>query len=189
MRKSRRPQRKKPSAAASGATSGFPSLRPSCSFTPLRKAIGTAQMLYLAPDGALNRLPFEALVDDAGKYLVESYRCAYLSSGRDLLRPAPPAAKGTVVFAAPDYTQSAEDRLAQAEKLLGKKQTLAMRGFAISFFTLARVTSRRSFSPRYFIYPPGRIRDRDNTSTQNSVDNPRQTPPHLGRPSRTRLLA
>jgi CHAT domain-containing protein/Tfp pilus assembly protein PilF len=95
---------------------------------PLQKAIGPAKLLYLAPDGPLNRLPFEALVDEKGKYLVESYRCAYLSSGRDLLRTPAPAAKGTVVFAGPDYKLGAEERLARAEKLLAKKESVALRG-------------------------------------------------------------
>jgi len=99
-------------------------------FAPLHKTLGPARLLYLAPDGALNRLPFDALVNESGKYLVESYRCAYLSSGRDLLRPAPPAAPGTVVFAGPDFKLGAQERLAQAEKLLGKTEVLALRGQA-----------------------------------------------------------
>jgi CHAT domain-containing protein/Tfp pilus assembly protein PilF len=97
---------------------------------PLRKALGPAQQLYLAPDSLLNRLPFEALVDEGGKYLVEKYRCAYLSSGRDLLRPTAPLARGTVVFAGPDYKVSAQERLAAIERLLPKKGTLAFRGWS-----------------------------------------------------------
>jgi CHAT domain-containing protein/Tfp pilus assembly protein PilF len=92
-------------------------------FAPLRKALGPAKLVYLAPDGNLNRLPFEALVDDDGKYLIERYQFAYLSSGRDLLRPAVKPAKGTVVFAAPDYKLDADQRIAQAEKLLAKNAT------------------------------------------------------------------
>jgi CHAT domain-containing protein/Flp pilus assembly protein TadD len=97
-------------------------------FAPLRQALRSAELIYLAPDGALNRLPFEALVDENNKYLVESYRCAYLSSGRDLLRPATAKAKGTVVFAGPDYKLGAEERLARAQKLLAPKEVLALRG-------------------------------------------------------------
>src|SRR4029077_8625388 len=72
----------------------------------------------------------EALVDEEGKYLIESHRCAYLSSGRDLLRPAVPSAKGTVVFAGPDYKLGAEERLAWVEKLLAKKEVVAWRSLA-----------------------------------------------------------
>ena len=87
-------------------------------FAPLRTALGQATLLYLAPDGALNLLPFEALVDEQGNYLVESRRFVYLSSGRDLLRPAAALARGTVVFADPDYDLDAAGRQAGARTLL-----------------------------------------------------------------------
>src|SRR5262249_44174872 len=38
------------------------------------------------PYGALNLIPFAALVDERGRYLVERYSFNYLTSGRDLLR-------------------------------------------------------------------------------------------------------
>jgi CHAT domain-containing protein/lipopolysaccharide biosynthesis regulator YciM len=55
-------------------------------FRPVRAAVGTARHLLVAPDGALNLVPFGALVDERGRYLVESYELTYLTSGRDLLR-------------------------------------------------------------------------------------------------------
>ena len=79
-------------------------------FAPLRAALGPATLIYLAPDGELNRLPFEALVDDQGRYLIETYRFAYLSSGRDLLQAHPQPGQGTVVFAGPDYDLGAARR-------------------------------------------------------------------------------
>jgi CHAT domain-containing protein len=48
--------------------------------------LGTATTVFLAPDGALNRIPFEALVDESGNYLVETYQFRYLTAGRDLMR-------------------------------------------------------------------------------------------------------
>jgi CHAT domain-containing protein/Tfp pilus assembly protein PilF len=92
-------------------------------FAPLRPHLGKATQLYLVCDGSLNRLPFESLVNADGKYLVESYRCVYLSSGRDLLRPSATKAKGTVVFAGPDYKLDAEERLAQVKQILKRKET------------------------------------------------------------------
>ena len=79
-------------------------------FAPLRAALGPATLIYLAPDGELNRLAFEALVDDQGRYLIETYRFAYLSSGRDLLQAHPQPGQGTVVFAGPDYDLGAARR-------------------------------------------------------------------------------
>ncbi|HNC43409.1 MAG TPA: CHAT domain-containing protein [Acidobacteriota bacterium] len=53
---------------------------------PVRKFIGEKDHLLLSPDGALNLIPFAALVDESHRYLVESHEITYLSSGRDLLR-------------------------------------------------------------------------------------------------------
>ena len=56
-------------------------------------------------------MPLEALVDEQDKFLIESFRFAYQSAGRDLLRakPAQPG-KGTVVFAGPDYDMTLAQR-------------------------------------------------------------------------------
>jgi len=52
---------------------------------PVRAVIGDVRTLYVAPEGALNLVPFAALVDEQGRYLIERYTFSYLSSGRDLL--------------------------------------------------------------------------------------------------------
>ena len=48
--------------------------------------------LLVSPDGDLNLIPFEALVDEQSRYLIERYSFTYLSSGRDLLRMQTPRA-------------------------------------------------------------------------------------------------
>jgi CHAT domain-containing protein/Tfp pilus assembly protein PilF len=53
---------------------------------PIRDMLGNPTRLLISPDGALNLIPFESLVDPAGKFAVERYGISYLSSGRDLLR-------------------------------------------------------------------------------------------------------
>ncbi|MGD1929783.1 MAG: tetratricopeptide repeat protein [Leptolyngbyaceae cyanobacterium] len=53
---------------------------------PVRDSLGATTTIFISPDGALNLIPFEALVDEAGDYLLESYQFRYLTSGRDLLR-------------------------------------------------------------------------------------------------------
>ncbi|HKB10467.1 MAG TPA: CHAT domain-containing tetratricopeptide repeat protein, partial [Vicinamibacterales bacterium] len=53
---------------------------------PLRASFGETTRLIVSPDGDLNLVPFEALVDDNGRYLVERHAMSYVTSGRDLLR-------------------------------------------------------------------------------------------------------
>ncbi|HST19704.1 MAG TPA: CHAT domain-containing protein, partial [Blastocatellia bacterium] len=53
---------------------------------PVRALIGDANQLLISPDGALNLIPFETLVDERGRYLIQHYSFTYLTSGRDLLR-------------------------------------------------------------------------------------------------------
>lgn len=53
---------------------------------PVRKLLGATRTVLLSPDGALNLIPFAALVDEQDRYLVEQYSFTYLTSGRDLLR-------------------------------------------------------------------------------------------------------
>lgn len=53
---------------------------------PIRKLLGETRIVLLSPDGQLNKLPFAALVDEDGRYMIERYSLNYLTSGRDLLR-------------------------------------------------------------------------------------------------------
>jgi CHAT domain-containing protein/Tfp pilus assembly protein PilF len=52
---------------------------------PVRKLLGSQKQILISPDGDLNLIPFEALVDENKRFLVENYSFTYLSSGRDLL--------------------------------------------------------------------------------------------------------
>jgi len=75
---------------------------------PLRPHIVQSQRLLLSPDGALNLVPFAALVDENGSYLAQRFEITYLTSGRDLLRmttESPPRGSAVVV-ADPAYGQS-----------------------------------------------------------------------------------
>ncbi|MEX0612701.1 MAG: CHAT domain-containing protein [Pirellulales bacterium] len=74
-------------------------------FAPIAAKLGDVKRIYLAPDGQLHNLPFEALVDGDNKYLVEQgYTFAYLTSGRDLVRSRQyEPGQGAYVFAAPNY--------------------------------------------------------------------------------------
>lgn len=72
---------------------------------PIRKLLGTTKRLFISPDGALNLIPFAALVDENNKYLLETYSLNYLISGRDLLRlqVQSESKPGAVIFANPTY--------------------------------------------------------------------------------------
>jgi CHAT domain-containing protein len=53
---------------------------------PIRSFTNGSTHLLISPDGELNLIPFEALVDDQGRYMVEQFSFSYLMSGRDLQR-------------------------------------------------------------------------------------------------------
>ena len=73
---------------------------------PLAGILAGCRKLLIAPDGALNLLPLEALPDGNGEWLIGEYYISYLSTGRDVLRftaesTAQPAE--ALVVADPDY--------------------------------------------------------------------------------------
>ena len=70
--------------------------------------------LLISPDGQMNLLPFAALVDDSGDFLLERFSFTYLTSGRDLLRlqKGVPARHGSVVVANPEFRSSVTDAVA-----------------------------------------------------------------------------
>jgi CHAT domain-containing protein len=75
---------------------------------PLYNVLGGTRSLIVAPDATLNLLPMGALVDDGGKWLLESYRLTYVASGRDLLRMqwTPIPVSDDVVVANPAFGDS-----------------------------------------------------------------------------------
>lgn len=75
-------------------------------FDPIVAAIGNCKRLFLAPDGNLCRLPFEALPLDDGRYAIDEYQISYLSTGRDVLRfdvASSSQAEDPLVVADPDF--------------------------------------------------------------------------------------
>lgn len=74
---------------------------------PIRARLSGVSHLIVAPDGKLNLVPFEALVDPEGRYALENHLISYVTTGRDLLRVgqlrAPQSA--AVIIADPDYGQ------------------------------------------------------------------------------------
>jgi CHAT domain-containing protein len=84
-------------------------------FQPVRALLGATTQLLVSPDGELNLIPFAALVDERGHYLVERYSFTYLTSGRDLLRlqarresKGPPVVVADPAFGAPALKASSD---------------------------------------------------------------------------------
>jgi CHAT domain-containing protein/Tfp pilus assembly protein PilF len=78
---------------------------------PVAKALPRkTTKLYLAPDGELALVPFEAIRMAGGKFLVEQLAISYLSSGRDLLASSRPKQKGglALILADPNYEATGE---------------------------------------------------------------------------------
>src|SRR5262249_45065501 len=80
--------------------------------------IGSTKQLLISPDGELNLIPFEALLDEHGHYLVQRYSISYLTTGRDLLRmQVARASKGNpVVVADPAFGEPKAMRVASLER-------------------------------------------------------------------------
>jgi MYXO-CTERM domain-containing protein len=71
---------------------------------PIRPLLAGTTRFVIAPDGALDLVPFAALVDENGRYLIESWSFSYLSTGRDLIRPAKEASRtSALVVANPSF--------------------------------------------------------------------------------------
>ena len=88
---------------------------------PVRSLLGDATHLLVSPDGALNLIPFEALVDEQNRYLIERYSFNYLTSGRDLLRfeVARNSFGNSLVLADPLFGEPETNQIAKAG---GRKQ-------------------------------------------------------------------
>lgn len=82
---------------------------------PVRALLGNTAHVLVSPDGQLNLLPFAALVDERGRYLVERFQFTYLTSGRDLLRlqsNSPSETNAAVVVADPAFGERVNEAAA-----------------------------------------------------------------------------
>ncbi len=104
---------------------------------PVRELAGNATHLLIAPDGQLDLIPFEALVDARGRYLVERYTITYLTSGRDLLRMAVsrPGGARPVVVADPEFGEPAGARPVQVASAIAQRRSITTgKDFASVYF-------------------------------------------------------
>lgn len=99
---------------------------------PIRPLLGDATQLLISPDGSLNLIPFEALVDEQNRYLVERFSNTYITSGRDLLRMqiARDSQSSTVVFADPLFGEP--EMIAEAKTEPQKSQSISAKRRSIT---------------------------------------------------------
>jgi CHAT domain-containing protein/Tfp pilus assembly protein PilF len=121
---------------------------------PLRTLIGDAKQLLISPDGALNLIPFEALVDERGQYLVERYSIHYLTAGRDLLRMQVPRTSGgrplvmaDPLFGEPTTAQAASKTKTVPTRSLTNVDDLSKAYFAPLLGTAAEARTIQSLFP------------------------------------------
>jgi CHAT domain-containing protein/tetratricopeptide (TPR) repeat protein len=109
---------------------------------PVRARIGKEGRLLISPDGALNLVPFETLVDAEGRYAVESYSISYLTSGRDLLRLQVPRESRSmpVVIANPDFGEPARAAGSRAPV----RSVTSSRNLASTYFAPLTGTAREA---------------------------------------------
>lgn len=93
---------------------------------PVRGLLRDATQLFISPDGELNLIPFAALIDEQGRYLIERYSFTYLTSGRDLLRlqVARESKSKPLVFANPLFGEPESVPMAKADRQPTKQERL-----------------------------------------------------------------
>lgn len=108
---------------------------------PIRSLAGSPARFLLSTEGSLSLLPFEALVDENGRYLIEQRSITYISSSRDLRRlsASSSAANGPMVIANPDFGITA-----------GRSQSIPEKAVAVRGYRGLSVTNTKNLADIYF---------------------------------------
>jgi CHAT domain-containing protein/tetratricopeptide (TPR) repeat protein len=73
-------------------------------WAPLGLSASEVDKVMIGPDGALSLVPFAALMDSDGKFLLERYELAYVTTGRDLVeRPHSASRTDLLLVANPEF--------------------------------------------------------------------------------------
>jgi CHAT domain-containing protein/Tfp pilus assembly protein PilF len=115
---------------------------------PIRVMLRGTNQLLISPDGELNLIPFEALVDEQRHYLIERYSISYLTSGRDLLRMeaerasvSPPLVIGAPTFGEPEKPGPVEAGSRSAKRSAAKARQSVITGDDMSNVYFAPLAS------------------------------------------------
>ncbi len=99
---------------------------------PLQPFIGEKKSVYIVPDSALHLLPFDAMIDENGNYMVEAYDLKILSSSRDLVVAALPDADGDfMILAGPDYDLD-DERVKSTKVAIKGKRSAVGKGMRVA---------------------------------------------------------
>ena len=73
-------------------------------YGPIAALVADKKYLYVVPEDALYLLPYDAMVNPEGKYLIQTQGIRVMSSARDLVEEAVPApSNDLLIMAGPDY--------------------------------------------------------------------------------------
>lgn len=127
---------------------------------PLRPHLGGVRHVLVSPDGELSLVPFEALLDERKRYLVEDFAITYLTSGRDLVRMQRKreSRSAPVIFANPDYgTPAGLDALSASSKAAANASAARRRSITVArelsgtYFAPLRGTAAEAAAVRQFV--------------------------------------
>jgi CHAT domain-containing protein len=96
--------------------------------------IAAAESVIFSPDGVLCALPFNALVNSEGHYLVESIDVSQLASARDLVREKTTFGRGTLLLASPNYDADVQLRKESSKAIAESpdgRSLFAVRGLSL----------------------------------------------------------
>lgn len=95
--------------------------------------VDAAKTLVLSPDGALNFIPFEILLDGSGRVFLEGRELVYVSAGRDVLGfgKSPASKNPAVLMGDPDF-DSASGGKPSASGLRGTRAARSLRNVAFA---------------------------------------------------------
>lgn len=105
---------------------------------PIEQHLKGRRHLFISPAGNVNLLPFEVLMDEQGKYLIEQAEISYITAGRDIMRfsDTTKASDKAVIMADPDYDLSLPEQTA-----LGPRQGTSRLIRAMQRFNFPRIPS------------------------------------------------
>jgi CHAT domain-containing protein/tetratricopeptide (TPR) repeat protein len=135
-------------------------------FQPVESLVADGKRLLISPDGQLDLVPFEALQDTQGHYLVERFSVTYLTTGRDLLRMQVPRSSQTapVIVADPFFGEPQSTLVANAAvpqtKLASAKTDRASITTGPDFSSLyfAELSGTKAEAERIFVlFPEARL--------------------------------